>query len=177
MGFGIYGGRTKTDSKADQISSLPLTENLPSHLHCAAIMSELTQDEKQSFADVELDSVLTEDKLDWLIKQLLQRGNYFELIKETLTRSRDRYTCQVSKLQAACEFQKFFTDKGVEKRKDKIKLNVFKAEIKRQKDQEAEKTEDTEQPAVSAEAESFLRMLQVHNQKIEKIRKGYNDYC
>ena len=31
-------------------------------------MSELTQDEKQSFADVELDSGLTEDKLDWVIK-------------------------------------------------------------------------------------------------------------
>ena len=62
-------------------------------------------------------------------------------------------------------------------RKEKIKLNLFKAEIKRQKDQEAESTEDTEKNAVSVEAESFLRMLQVHNQKIEKIRKGYNDYC
>ena len=98
MGFGIYGGRTKADSKPDQVSSLPLTESLPSHLHVAAIMSELTQDEKQSFADVELESGLTEDKLDWIIQQLMQRGNYFELIKETLTRSRDRYTCQVSKL-------------------------------------------------------------------------------
>ena len=52
MGFGIYGGRNKIDSKAEQAPSLPLTENLPSHLHVAAIMSERTQEEKQNFGKI-----------------------------------------------------------------------------------------------------------------------------
>ena len=32
-------------------------------------------------------------------------------------------------------------------------------------------------PDLTPEAERFLRMLQVHNQKTEKIRKTYTDYC
>ena len=69
-------------------------------------------------------------------------------------------------MEAACEYQKFFTDKGVEKRKDKIKLNVFTTEInKKKKEQEGEGQSNTESaaPQVTPEAEPFLRMLQVHN--------------
>ena len=54
---------------------------------------------------------------------------------------------------------------------------MFKAEIQRKKDQEPESAQETERPPVSAQAEPFLRMLQVHNQKIDKIYKGYVDYC
>ena len=32
-------------------------------------------------------------------------------------------------------------------------------------------------PQATPEAEQFLRMLQVHNQKTDKIRKTYGDYC
>ena len=69
----------------------------------------------------------------------MDSGNYFELIHEVLQRAQDKQQHQYSKLEAACEYQKFFTDKGVEKRKDKIKLNVFTAEMNRKKkDQENE---------------------------------------
>ena len=67
MGFGIYGSKAKADSRTEQAPSLPLTENLPSHLHVAAIMSERTAEEKQSFGQMSIDAGLTEDKLDWVI--------------------------------------------------------------------------------------------------------------
>ena len=78
----------------------------------------------------------------------MDSGNYFELIREVLARAQDRYTNQCSKLEAACEYQKFFTDKGVEKRKDKIKLNVFTAEMnKKKKEQDSENQPPTETAA------------------------------
>ena len=72
IGFGIYGtraSRKEKESKTDQAPSLPLSENLPSHLHLAAIMGERTQEEKQSFGKIELESgqSLTEDRIDWVI--------------------------------------------------------------------------------------------------------------
>jgi hypothetical protein len=90
-----------------------LSARLPSHLHVAAIMNELTPDEKQTFGQVNLaeiskprpsnqllalkasqtaNSIFTEDKVDWLIETYMsQLRSPFELIQKTLERSRDRF--------------------------------------------------------------------------------------
>ena len=127
-------------------------------------MGERTQEEKQTFGKIYLDAgqSLSEDKIDWIIQQHLESGHYYELINEVLQRAQDRQQQQYSKLEAACEYQKFFTDKGVEKRKDKIKLNVFTSEMNKRKEKENE-NHDNLLPQVTPEAEHFLRMLQVHN--------------
>ena len=183
IGFGIYGGRgasKKTqEAKGAQAPSLPLSECLPSHLHCAAIMGERTQEERQTFGKIQLEagSSLAEDKIDWVIAHHLDGGHYYELINDVLQRAQDRQVEQYSKLEAACEYQKFFTDKGVEKRKDKIKLNVFTAEMNKKKQQEGEHPGEAALPQVTPEAEHFLRMLQVHNAKTDKVRRGYIEYC
>ena len=65
----------------------------------------------------------------------------------------------------------FFTDQGVEKRKEKIKLKVFTS---KNQSKELGGPQDTE---MSAEFEKCFRMLQVHNTKVDKIRIGYGNYC
>ena len=49
--------------------SLPLSEQLPTHLHLAAVMGERTNLERQTFGKLTLDAgqFLTEDKVDWAI--------------------------------------------------------------------------------------------------------------
>ena len=42
-----------------------------------------------------------------------------------LTKAKERQTTQYAKFEAAVDYQIFFTDQGVEKRKEKIKLKVF----------------------------------------------------
>ena len=42
-----------------------------------------------------------------------------------LDRAKDRQNQQYYKFEAAVDYQVFYTDQGVEKRKEKIKLKVF----------------------------------------------------
>lgn len=137
-------------------------------------MGERTQLEKQTFGKLQLENgqILTEDRVDWAIQRFIETQNYFELIQEVLDRARDRQATQYSKFEAAIDYQVFFTDQGVEKRKEKIKLRVFSTKMQK----ENNNISSNQQP-LTEEAERCLRMLQVHNSKVDKIRTGYTTYC
>jgi hypothetical protein len=106
-----------------------LADAFPTHLHLASIMSERTQDERETFGKVKFESderCLTEDKVDWLIDQyLIDISSPFELIKETIGRCRSRFLAQFSKFEAACNQQVFFTETGIELRKEKLKMKIL----------------------------------------------------
>lgn len=75
---------------------------------------------------------MTEDRIDWAIQSFIETQSYFELVQEVLDRARDRQSTQYSKFEAAIDYQLFYTDQGVEKRKEKIKLRVFTNKMKDQ---------------------------------------------
>ena len=186
LGYGV-SYRTKqqkntanaqNDQTNSHVPSLPLSESLPTHLHLAAIMGERTQMEKQTFGKLTLEhgQQLTEDKVDWAVSKFIETQSYYELVTEVLDRARDRQATQYSKFEAAIEYQTFFTDQGVERRNVKVKLKVFS------KNQSAKDTSElpddhhqVRQP-MDPEVEKCLRMLQVHNAKVNKIREGYTAY-
>ena len=82
LGYGVsYRSRqhqntalNNSNQTSQTTSSLPLSENLPSHLHLAAVMGERTAIEKQTFGKLTLDSgqTLTESKIDWLISKFIE---------------------------------------------------------------------------------------------------------
>lgn len=183
LGYGV-SLRTKQKAGANQndqgstVPSLPLSENLPTHLHLAAIMGERTQLEKQTFGKFALEhgQSLTENKVDWAISKFIETQSYFELVTEVLDRARDRQATQYSKFEAAIDYQIFYTDQGVEKRNQKVKLKVFSKNQTTKDTSELPPEHHQNQKPMSAEVEKCLRMLQVHNAKVNKIRDGYNAY-
>ena len=86
--------------------SLPLSENLPSHLHIAAVMGERTQLEKQTFGKLTLEGgqILTESKVDWAISKFIESQSYYELVNDVLARARDRQAVQYYKFEAALDY-------------------------------------------------------------------------
>lgn len=90
-----------------------------------------------------------------------------------LERARERQSSQYFKFEAAIDHQVFFTDQGVEKRKEKIKLKIFTKNANKENNSNAGGESNS---AISAEVEKYLRMLQVHNSKVDKIRQGYTNY-
>lgn len=104
-----------------------------------------------------------------MIQKFIETESFFELITEVLERARDRQSSQYYKFEAAIDHQVFFTDQGVEKRKEKIKLKVLS------KNQNKENI-GADGNAMDPEVEKCMRMLQVHNSKVDKIRQGYNNY-
>ena len=90
-------------------------------------MGERTHLEKSSFGKLSLDdgATLSEDRLDWVMQQFIAAKTYAELVTEVLERARDRQATQYSKFEAAVEYQVFFTDQGVEKRREKIRLRAL----------------------------------------------------
>eukprot|EP00347_Sterkiella_histriomuscorum_P021277 403334569 len=162
-----------------------LIENFPSYLHLAAIMNERTQEERETFGKVKLSdlkinknsstSYFTEEKVDALIDIYigqLQQPN--ELIVKTVERSRDRFIREFSKYEAYFEQIKFFSEEGVKERKEKVKLKVFMNQTYgAQNVVEAKAKGSVEMFQGVPIEEQALRMLQVHNSKVEKILRGY----
>lgn len=93
-------------------------------------------------------------------------------MSEVLERARDRQTTQYSKYEAAIEYQVFYTDQGVDNRKQKIKLRVFS-----NKQEKLPAEGGVDQSKDEQAVERYMRMLQVHNSKVDKIRNGYTTYC
>jgi len=69
------------------------------------------------------------------------------LIRDTVERSKDRFIREFNKLEAANHYQSFYTDKGVEERKQKAKLKIMQA-------------------GQVDVVESYANMLKLHNSKV-----------
>lgn len=79
-------------------------------------MGELTADERASFGKVKVEEGvsqhLTEENIDWLIDQY--ESEPLKLLQDSVDRSRDKFSREYSKMQAAADYSNFFTEKGVE---------------------------------------------------------------
>lgn len=79
-------------------------------------MGELTADERASFGKVKVEEGvsqhLTEANIDWLIDQY--ESEPLKLLQDSVDRSRDKFSREYSKMQAAADYSNFFTEKGVE---------------------------------------------------------------
>ena len=173
------------DAQASKITSSILTARLPSHLHVASIMNELTDEEKQTFGKVNIStmkqkvkmsaqssSYFTEDKVDQLIDVYLTTlKSPYDLIVKTVERSKDRFQRDYSKLEANFEHTKFYTDEGLKERKEKLKLRVFMNQLYGQSEAKTKNDATTTIPF----QEQILRMLQVHNSKVERIRSNFKE--
>lgn len=87
-------------------------------------MSERTADERSSFGKIKTEGLaLTEEKIDWLVSQY--ESDSYSLLKDTLERSKDRFVREFSKLEAASAYLEFYTEKGVEDRRQRLKFKVL----------------------------------------------------
>jgi hypothetical protein len=81
--------------------SKQLLVQAPSYLHLACIMGERTADERSSFGKIKTEGVmLAEDQIDWLLNQY--GPDSYELLKDTVERSKDRFHREFCKLEATC---------------------------------------------------------------------------
>ncbi|CDW78606.1 UNKNOWN [Stylonychia lemnae] len=167
----------------EQVQSV-LQENYPSYLHLASIMNERTQDEKDTFGKVKLSEIkvgrhnsqfFTEEKVDALIETYITCLKLpYELILKTIDRSRDRFIREFAKFEAFFEQAKFFTEDGVKDRKEKVKLKVFMSQVYGAQNIQENKTKGAIEMYQNIPLQDqALRMLQVHNSKVEKILKGF----
>jgi hypothetical protein len=94
--------------------------------------------------------------------------------------SRDRFLRELSKFEAEFEQRKFFTEEGVKDRKESIKLKVLMNSTY-SNNNPARKASDTSDRSAKegkggiSDEEKFLRILQVHNMKVEKIIGGFHE--
>jgi len=108
---------TKTRIPADSL----IVAQVPSFMHVASIMNEVTNEEKETFGRVNISEIsenegymnmagrqnLTEANMDDVINSFLETslpnlgGLIVELLMETVERSRARFTREFSKLQAS----------------------------------------------------------------------------
>ena len=104
-------------------------------MHVAEIMNERTQEEKENFGRVNMalageqesnygaaytpiiGAQLTDINIDSIINEFIAQGEQHELIKESVSRSKDKFSCEFAKLQASYDNNYFFSDDGVVARK------------------------------------------------------------
>lgn len=82
-------------------------------------MGERTADEKATFGKIKTGDAgtpleLNESNIEWMIEQYADE--HFRLLSDCVERSRDKFAREFSKLEAASDWQTFYSEKGVELR-------------------------------------------------------------
>ena len=100
----------------------------PVHLQLACIMGERTADEKATFGKIKPSADdatrdLCESNIDWILEQYSDET--YKLVSDCMERSRDKFAREFSKLEAASDWQVFFTQEGVASRSQKVKFKTF----------------------------------------------------
>ena len=148
----------------------------PSHLQLACIMGEPTADERVSFGKIKANGFeegaieLTENNVEFVIEQY--KDDSLKFLQDCVERSRDKFNREYHKLETTFDQQTFFTEKGVEKRCQRLKFRNIQ-------NQSAAARENENQSAATAPEESvqtMINMLRAHNTKTAQIINGFNKY-